>query len=121
MILMADIIKDAADALKTVSESGTQVVQGWYREDIKKMHVTLWDLGENDESHSDDGAEGVRQSVQVTIFSQEDEVTLAKEIKKLMKEHGFFFEARNADESEPQNGIYMKAQRFNKFYDEMEE
>lgn len=118
---MADIIKDAAEALKRISESGTQVVQGWYKKDIKKRHVTLWDLGEIDESHSDDSAEGVRQSVQVTIFSQEDEVALATEIKKQMKQHGFIFEARNADDSEPQNGIYMKAQRFNKFYDEMEE
>lgn len=117
---MADIIKDAAEALKTVSESGIQVVQGWYRDNIKDRHVTLWDLGETDESHSDDDAEGVRQSVQVTIFSQEDEVALAAEIKKQMKQHDFFFEARNADDSKPQNGIYMKAQRFNKFYESEE-
>lgn len=118
---MADIIKDAAEALSEVSTSGIQVVQGWYRKDIKETHVTLWDLGETDDSHSDDDAEGVRQSVQVTIFSTEDEVALAASVKKLMKRHGFLFEARNADDSEPQNGIYMKAQRFNKFYEEMEE
>lgn len=118
---MADIIKDARDALKEVSDAGTKVVQGWYREDIKATHVTLWDLGETDDSHSDDDAEGVQQSVQVTIFSRQDETALAAQIKKLMKEHGFQFEARNADDSEPQNGIYMKAQRFNKFYEESEE
>lgn len=118
---MADIIKDAADALSEVKESGIQVVQGWYRKDIKDTHVTLWDLGETDDSHSDDAAEGVQQSVQVTIFSQKDEVALAAKIKKLMKRCGFQFEARNADDSEPQNGIYMKAQRFNKFYEEREE
>lgn len=118
---MADIIKDASDALKEVHDSGIQVVQGWYRKDIKKTHVTLWDLGETDDGHSDDDAEGVQQSVQVTIFSKEDEVALAAKIKKLMKQHGFLFEARNADDSEPQNGIYMKAQRFNKFYEESEE
>lgn len=81
----------------------------------------MWDLGETDDSHSDDYAEGVQQSVQVTIFSTDDEVALAVKIKKLMKQHGFLFEARNADDSEPQHGIYMKAQRFNKFYEEMEE
>lgn len=118
---MADIIKDTAEALSEVSESGIQVVQGWYRKDIKETHVTLWDLGETDDSHSDDYAEGVQQSVQVTIFSTDDEVALAVKIKKLMKQHGFLFEARNADDSEPQHGIYMKAQRFNKFYEEMEE
>lgn len=115
---MADIIKDATDALKEVSDAGTQVVQGWYRKDINATHVTLWDLGETDDGHSDDDAEGVQLSVQVTIFSKEDEVALAAKIKKLMKKHGFCFEARNADDSEPQNGIYMKAQRFNKFYEE---
>lgn len=118
---MADIIKDSCDALSEINKSGTQVVQGWYRKDIKKTHVTLWDLGETDDSHSDDEAEGSVQAVQVTIFSQEDEVELAKNIKKLMKKHGFQFEGRNEDGSEPQNGIYMKAQRFSKFYEEVEE
>ena len=118
---MADIIKDASDALKEVSDSGIQVVQGWSRKDIKKTHVTLWDLGETEGDHSDDDAEGTEQAVQVTIFSKKDEVALAKKIKGLMKRHGFLYEARNADDSEPQNGIYMKAQRFSKFYEEMEE
>ena len=39
---------------------------------------------------------------------------------KLMKEKGFSFEGRNGDDSKPEDGIYMKAQRFSKFY-EMEE
>lgn len=118
---MNDIIKDASDALEEISSSGIKVAQGWYREDIKKTHVTLWDCGETEENHSDDDAEGVQITVQVTIFSQEDEVKLASKIKKLMKEHGFNFEGRNADDSTPQDGIYMKAQRFNKFYEESEE
>lgn len=117
---MADIIKDASDALKEVSDSGIQVVQGWYRKDIKKTHVTLWDLGETEDNHSDDEAEGVTLSVQVTVFSTEDETVLAREIKALMKIHGFDFEGRNGDDSKPDDGIYMKAQRFSKFY-EMEE
>lgn len=118
---MADIIKDAAAALEEISASGISVAQGWYKKDVKKTHVTLWDLGETEESYSDDGAEGTRRSVQVTIFSGRDEVVLAEKIKKLMKQYGFLFEGRNADDSEPQNGIYMKAQRFNKFYGETEE
>lgn len=40
--------------------------------------------------------------------------------KKLMKEKDFSFEGRNGDDSKPEDGIYMKAQRFSKFY-EMEE
>lgn len=87
---------------------------------IHDRHVTLWDLGENDENFSDDDAEGVTLSVQVTIFSESDEVELAREIKSIMKENDFSFEGRNGDDSKPEDGIYMKAQRFSKFY-EMEE
>ena len=100
---MSDIIKDAAEALQEVENSGIQVVQGWYREDIKETHVTLWDCGETEDSYSDDTAEGVQITVQVTIFSRNDEVELAAKIKKLMKASGFLFEARNADDSKPQN------------------
>lgn len=115
-----DIIKDASDALKSIKDRGITVMQGWYDKDIKKCHVTLWDLGENDENFSDDDAEGVTLSVQVTIFSKNDEVYLAREIKSLMKENDFSFDGRNGDDSKPEDGIYMKAQRFSKFY-EMEE
>ena len=115
-----DIITDASNALKQLSDRGIIVMQGWYDKDIKKCHVTLWDLGENDENFSDDDAEGVTLSVQVTIFSKNDEVDLAREIKSLMKENDFSFDGRNGDDSKPEDGIYMKAQRFSKFY-EMEE
>lgn len=124
MISMAsspDIIKDASDALKQISERGIVVMQGWYDKDIKECHVTLWDLGETDDNFSDDDAEGVTLSVQITIFSREDEIDLAREIKNLMKENGFSFEGRNGDDSQPEDGIYMKAQRFSKFYQESEE
>ena len=96
-----DIIKDASDALQQISDRGITVMQGWYDKDI---HET----------------EGVTLSLQVTIFSESDEVELAREIKKLMKEKDFSFEGRNGDDSKPEDGIYMKAQRFSKFY-EMEE
>ncbi len=115
-----DIIKDASEALETINRRGIIVMQGWYDKDLKKRHVTLWDLGETDDNFSDDDAEGVTLSVQVTIFSREDEVELAREIKSLMKEKGFEFGGRNGDDSEPQDKIYMKAQRFSKFYESEE-
>ena len=115
-----DIIKDASEALEEISDRGITVMQGWYDKNIKDCHVTLWDLGETEGDHSDDDAEGVTLSVQVTVFSTEDETVLAREIKALMKIHGFDFEGRNGDDSKPDDGIYMKAQRFSKFY-EMEE
>lgn len=115
-----DIIKDASEALEEISDRGITVMQGWYDKNIKACHVTLWDLGETEDNHSDDEAEGVTLSLQVTVFSTEDETALSREIKALMKIHGFDFEGRNGDDSQPEDGIYMKAQRFSKFY-EMEE
>ena len=49
-----DIIKDASDALRPISDRGITVMQGWYDKDIHDRHVTLWDLGENDENFSDE-------------------------------------------------------------------
>jgi len=112
-----DIIKDASDALQPISARGIIVMQGWYDKNIHERHVTLWDLGEDEENFSDDQAEGVTLSVQITIFSESDEVELAREIKELMKKNEFSFEGRNGDDSEPEDGIYMKAQRFSKFYE----
>jgi hypothetical protein len=116
-----DIITDASNALKQINDRGIKVMQGWYDKNIHETHVTLWDLGEDDVNFSDDAAEGITQSVQITIFSEQDEIDLAREIKNLMKENGFSFEGRNGDDSKPEDGIYMKAQRFSKFYEEMEE
>ena len=115
-----DIIKDASEALEEINDRGITVMQGWYDKNIKACHVTLWDLGETEDNHSDDEAEGVTLSLQVTVFSTEDETALSREIKALMKIHGFDFEGRNGVDSQPEDGIYMKAQRFSKFY-EMEE
>ena len=112
-----EIIKDASGALGEISDRGITVMQGWYDKHIRACHVTLWDLGEEEDSYSDDEAEGVIISLQVTIFSTEDETALAGEIKALMKAHGFVFGGRNGDDSQPEDGIYMKAQRFSKFYE----
>lgn len=116
-----DIVKDAAEALTPITEDGITVMQGWYNEDIKDCHVTLWDMGEEEVLYSDDEVEGVMQTVQVTIFSTKDEVALARKIKTLMKRAGFDFEGRSPDDSRPEDGIYMKAQKFTKYYEEMED
>ncbi len=121
MVGTQDIVKDAAGALEPLTADGITVVQGWYDEDIKDCHVTLWDMGEEEAVYSDDEVEGVTQTVQVTIFSPRDEVALAKRIKRLMKRNGFDFEGRSPDDSKPEDGIYMKAQRFSKYYEETEE
>ena len=91
-----DIIKDASDVLKPIEDRGITVMQG--------VAVLLC----------------TSAMLQVTIFSKEDEVELAREIKSLMKENGFSFEGRNGDDSKPEDGIYMKAQRFTKYYESEE-
>lgn len=116
-IISPDVIKDAAEALKPISDRGITVMQGWYDKDIKACHVTLWDLGEEERFYSDDEPEGAIFSLQVTVFSREDEVELAREIRKLMKEREFVFDTRSGDETQPEDGIYVKAQRFLKYYD----
>lgn len=117
MAAYPDIIRDASVALKEISDRGITVMQGWYDKDIKECHVTLWDLGETEDDYSDDEAEGVTMSLQVTVFSPRDEIGLSREIKTLMKADGFDYEGRNGDDSQPEDGIYMKAQRFSKFYE----
>lgn len=112
-----DVIKDAAEALRQISDRGITVMQGWYDKDIKACHVTLWDLGEEERFYSDDEPEGAIVSLQVTIFSTKDEVELAREIRKLMKEKEFVFDTRTGDETQPEDGIHVKAQRFLKYYD----
>ncbi len=116
-----DIVKDAADALAPLTVDGITVMQGWYDKNVKDCHVTLWDMGEEEAVYSDDEVEGVTQTVQVTIFSPRDETALASRIKRLMKKNGFDFEGRSPDDSKPEDGIYMKAQRFSKYYDETED
>lgn len=118
MGICPDIVQDVSKTLQPISGRGITVMQGWYDKNIKECHVTLWDLGETDDNYSDDDAEGVTLSVQITIFSPKDEINLAREIKSLMKADGFSFEGRNGDDSEPEDGIYMKAQRFSKFYED---
>lgn len=120
MGICPDIVQDVSKTLQPISGRGITVMQGWYDKNIKECHVTLWDLGETDDNYSDDDAEGVTLSVQITIFSPKDEINLAREIKSLMKADGFSFEGRNGDDSEPEDGIYMKAQRFSKFYESEE-
>lgn len=124
-VILFEHLKKALASLKEDAEAAGEgykydALEAVYIKGIHDRHVTLWDLGENDENFSDDDAEGVTLSVQVTIFSESDEVELAREIKSIMKENDFSFEGRNGDDSKPEDGIYMKAQRFSKFY-EMEE
>lgn len=106
-----DIIVLASKALKPVSDEGIPVRQGWYDEDMKKLHVTLWSLGDYDGGHADDDVEMEIASVQVNIWSDKDQVSLKARIKKLMKKAGFYYMGGN-DELETDTKVFINALRF---------
>jgi len=109
--MKVDIITLASEALKPVSDDGITVRQGWYDEEMKKLHVTLWSLGDYDGEHADDDTEVEVASVQVNIWSGKDQISLKKRIKKLMKKAGFYYMGGN-DELETDTKVFINAMRF---------
>lgn len=110
-MIKMDIIERAAIALQPVSDDGIIVRQGWFEENLKSLHVTLWNLSEYVAAHSDDDEEIEAGMVQVNIWSAKDQVSLKNRIKKLMRKSGFMFTEGN-DEIEPDTRIFINAMRF---------
>lgn len=106
-----DIIANAAKALSPIARRGISVAQGWYDENNKKTHITLWLLSDTPDGHSDDDTEVENQIVQVNIWSERDQVELKNEIKKLMKSADFIFIEAH-DEYEAATRIFDNAMRF---------
>ena len=116
-----DIIKLSADALAPIAADGITVQQGWYDKNINDTHVTLWNLGIVPETFSDDENDVIGGDVQVTIFSNQDEVALARRIKKLMVAAGFTWTGGSQDDTQNDGGIFVKPQRFHFDKEETEE
>lgn len=106
-----DIISLASEALKPISSEGISVEQGWYDKDVKKLHITLWSLGDYDGAHADDKPEIDVASVQVNIWSDRDQILLKARIKRLMKKAGFYYMGGN-DELETDTKVFINAMRF---------
>ncbi len=106
-----DIIDLAAQALRTISDEGIIVKQGWYDEKIKDTHITLWSLDDNETGYCDDEAEFEEGFIQVNIWATYDCVELKRQVKRLMKNAGFMYEAGN-DNYEDDTKIYVKQMRF---------
>lgn len=106
-----DIVAMAAEALKPVSDSGIIVQQGWYDESIQKLHITLWNMGDYDGGHSDDEIEIEVASIQVNIWSKQDQISLKNKIKRLMAKAGFYYMGGN-DKLETDTKIFINAMRF---------
>ena len=116
-----DIIALAAAALEPIQAEGITVQQGWYDKNINDTHVTLCNLGIVPETFSDDENDVIGGDVQVTIFSNQDEVALARRIKKLMVAAGFTWTGGSQDDTQNDGGIFMKPQRFHYDKEEIEE
>lgn len=107
-----DLIAKAAEALEPISAEGIVVQQGWYDKSLHARHVTLWTLSDAPDASSDDDLEIETGMIQVTIFSQEDEVDLAERIRKLMTAAGWTWIAGDQDDTMNDGGIIIKPQRF---------
>nr|DAF92315.1 MAG TPA: Protein of unknown function (DUF806) [Myoviridae sp. ctBvM24] len=106
-----DIVGIALEALEPLEDDGIIVKQGWYDGNIRKLHVTVWNLGEYAGEHSDDDVEVEIMAVQVCIWSDKDQIKLKKRIKCLMKRAGFHFMGAE-DNLETDTRIFMNAARF---------
>ena len=82
-----------------------------------KIEMEFQGLKELMKAFEDAASDEDIKEVNQKIVKQSEPVV---KIKSLMKENDFSFDGRNGDDSKPEDGIYMKAQRFSKFY-EMEE
>nr|UVY39456.1 MAG: Protein of unknown function (DUF806) [Bacteriophage sp.] len=106
-----DIVGKTLDTLAVLEDEGIIVQQGWYDESIKKLHVTVWNLGDYGGEGSDDETEVEIAAVQVCIWSNKDQIKLKKRIKRLMCKAGFAFMGAN-DNLETDTKIFMNAARF---------
>lgn len=109
-MIKLDVIKLAAAALEPISNRGIKVKQGWYDEELKQTHITLWNVSDTEEGHSDEEAIEEGCILQVNIWADYDALDLKKEVKKLMKAAGFYYLDGN-DEQEKAD-LFNKAMRF---------
>lgn len=106
-----DVIKIAAEALKSISDDGIIVQQGWYDESLGRLHITLWKIRDYEAGYSDDECDVEGAEIQVNIWSDSDQQDLVKRVKKLMKTSGFMYTEGN-DQAETDTGIFTNAMRF---------
>lgn len=107
-----DIIAEAARALSKISSRGITVKQGWYDENLKKTHITLWNLSDTDEGYCDGENEIVEGYIQINVWATYDAIDLKTEVKKLLKAAGFCYQDGQDVEEKP--GLFNKAMRFYK-------
>lgn len=107
-----DIIEFIANVLEPISSEGITCVQGWYDSNINDTHITFCELSDRSNDVSDDLEENIEHTIQVDIWSKEDEWQLKKEVKRLMISNDFGY-LEGQDFFETETGIYHKALRFN--------
>lgn len=114
-----DVVKFAARALEPISAKGIPVQEGWYDEAARKLHVSLWPLQDAPQCSSDDYTEVERASIQITIFSTEENEDLRAEIVKLMQGAGACYTGTDQRQTRQESGVYIRPLRFD-IYQEKE-
>lgn len=112
-----DIIEVISKALQSISLRGITVVQGWYDKNINDTHITFCVLNDNTNNSSDDEEEEILYTVQIDIWSKNDEWKLKREVKRLMIKNEFGY-VDGQDFFEIDTKIHHKALRF-KFVEEV--
>ncbi len=112
-----DVILAAQQALKPIIDRGVPVQEGWYDQNQKRLHVSLWPLDESPLAASDDAEEIETAAIQITIFSTTEQEALREEIKQLMVSAGASYRGTDQQQTRIEAGIYIRPLRF-EMYDE---
>lgn len=107
-----DIIETISKALMPITLKGICVVQGWYDENINDTHITFCLLNDRSNNISDDEEEDIVYTIQIDIWSKNDDWKLKNEVKKLMLANDFGY-VEGQDFFETETKLHHKALRFN--------
>lgn len=108
-----DLVRLTGDALKPIADRGVVVREGWYDEQQKDLHVTIWPLSETPDAAADDAPDVLVGQVQITIFSTREQETLREEIVDRMLAAGARYMGTDQQETRIEAGVYIRPLRFN--------
>lgn len=95
-----DIIELVAESLESLE---IDVIYGWYDENLKDTHITYLEFDNLEGEFADDESTTEEHYITVDLWTKNSSevTTLKKEIKRLLKLSGFFYQD-GADQTEPQ-------------------
>lgn len=84
---------------------------GWYSENYEDTHIVFLEISDNEDLFGDDEAGVIEHLYQVSIFSKTNCSRLKKDIKKALKNVGFYYQD-GSDQHEVETQLYHKATRW---------